>query len=141
MHVLSGLDHVRRHPERFLRSLPASGAELAERLAGDLLLLGGRRTLLLQEPRWFGVASDLRWLPTNDEAQLRRAFEKMRPFPEAGVNSVHSEILIGAFATNLVIITVPAQPIRLFGGSLAPNEALPGWVAQVVWFTVDAPSP
>lgn len=139
MRVYSSLEHVRRYPERFLRNVPPNGAELAEKLAGDLLMLNCNRAMLLHVGAWFCVASDTVWLPSRDSTQLRRSFEEMRPFPEAGENSIHSEILLGAFASNIVFIASGDGRVQLTGTSPAPDEALPLWAAQAVWFRVDAP--
>jgi hypothetical protein len=133
MEVLAGLDHVRKYPDRFLRGVPATGVELAEKLAGDLLLLGGRSTLLLRVSDWYGVASDVRWLGDH-ASDWRKAFREMRPFPEAGVNSVHSEILIGAFAGDVVVQAPSQPPVLVIGESNPPAHELPEWVVLVVWF-------
>ncbi len=143
MKVLSGIEHVRTYPERFLRQVPPSSVELAQAVAGDTLLLGGVKVIILREAGWYGVGSDVVWLPGGTD-EVARCFEEMRPFPQAGVNSVHSEVLVGAFASGIVVWR--ENKILLARGMdtrdrIGVSNPFPEWVRQAVVFKLSATWP
>lgn len=136
METLSAIEHVRTHPERFLRQVPPSPIELAQLLAGDTLILGGSKVIILRQDEWYGVGSDVVWLPTETE-DVASYFEEIKPFPQAGVNSVHSEVLLGAFASGIAVwigdknILARGPDIREIDDGSNP---FPEWVRQGVMF-------
>lgn len=139
MKALSAIEHVRNHPERFLRQVPPSPIELAQMLAGDLLILGGGKVIILRQNEWYGVGSDVAWLPAEIE-EVASFFEEMKPFPQAGVNSVHSEVLVGAFASGIavwngdkIILARGPDVLEIDGGP----KPFPKWVRQGVMFKLD----
>lgn len=100
------LPFIRKSPERFLRQIPAQGHELATNLVGDAVLLTGAAATVCRGPGpWWIVGCEKDWLALGATAgNPCQAFQRLLPFPEAGANSVRSEVLLTAFAE--VVISV-----------------------------------
>lgn len=141
--VESAHAYIREHPERFLRGPTATGIELSERLAGDTLILGASRTVIFHASDHFAVGSDICWLPESDY-ELHRRFFSFVPFPEAGENSFHSEVLIGAYSHCFwVVLGQPPSRVTVVGEEgirCGKREelglGLPEWTEQAVVFSL-----
>jgi hypothetical protein len=135
---IAPIDHVRAHPEMYLMSDRPDGASLAARLAGDALLLGAGKTLVVHDDRWWAVAADVDWLSTSASGlPLAELFARIIPLPEAGVNSMRSEVLIGAFAEQIVTWG-ENDPKRVMKGSEVESGRLASSVADSIWKRVVA---
>lgn len=84
-------------------------ADMASRLAGDALTLGATRTLVIHQQTWFAVAADADWLDGSLDV-----FRRVAPFVKAGVNSFRSEILLSAFADD--VVTWDGGPMAVIKG-------------------------
>ena len=103
IHVLDDpLAVIRKRPGMYVRSNPVSGAELATNLVGDALLTGGRVTAF-QDGAWWVVACDADWMTGEPGLSVDALFSRIVPFPQAGPNSMHNEVLLAAFAHDIVV--------------------------------------
>lgn len=104
-------DHIhliRSHPEMYLRVQPTQAVELAQWLVGNIALLEPKAeiTLVRHKHDWWLIGSDVDWLVGDERALEDRleVFNKITPFPEAGVNSMRCEILLKAFCSDLITL-------------------------------------
>ncbi|HEY7116786.1 MAG TPA: hypothetical protein VH475_09380 [Tepidisphaeraceae bacterium] len=105
MPVADALTHLRAHPEFYLPGGRLEPSDFATRLAGDALALGATRTLAVHHHDWWAVAADTDWLVAIPQVAPRELFQRIVPFPQAGANSMRSEVLIAAFADDVVTWT------------------------------------
>jgi hypothetical protein len=137
MRTIDPIEHIRGHPDLYLPGGRADPAYLASRLAGDALMLGAGRVELSHDGCWWWVAADRDWMDHDQAFPGRDAFSQIVPFPEAGVNSMRSEVLLTAFAEQVVAVVDGAR--KRVKGELADADqvwrVLPstGW-ARVVAF-------
>jgi hypothetical protein len=75
----------------------ANGERLAARMLSDLIWSGALPAHVNRLGQWWEVSSAMDWLATQDGIGID-AFARIVPFPVAGPNSHHSEILLTAFA-------------------------------------------
>lgn len=101
MRTLDPLDHIRRNPGMYLPGGNVDPSHLASRLSYDALTLGATRTLVVHRDAWWTVAADRDWLADGSRV-LEDLFQNVVPFPEAGVNAMRSEVLLGAFADEIL---------------------------------------
>jgi hypothetical protein len=123
MRTINPVEHIRGHPDLYLPGGRADATLLASRLAGDALLLGAGRVELSHDGCWWWVAADRDWMGVNPSVPVREAFIRVIPFPEAGVNSMRSEILLTAFAEQVVTAADGAR--ECIKGNVA--DADPAW--------------
>ncbi len=110
---------IRRAPERFFRHVPPKAYELVQGLAADALLLtGGLVRMRRGSGGWWIVQCDEDWLCVGNKGDPLEVFQRMLPLPEASPNSLRSEVLVAAFARDLV--TTAAG-----GRSVIVGEAFP----------------
>ncbi len=141
MKAIDPIEHIRANPRLYLNSEGTDPAELATRLAGDALTLGATRTLVVHHDDWWLVAADFDWIKS-PAISIRELFNRVIPFPEAGVNSMRSEVLVSAFADD--VVTSNGGSSEVLKGVSAGHESLsvpndPSW-ARVVAFRL-APNP
>jgi hypothetical protein len=91
-----------------------SPSDLASKIAADALILRASRTLAVHADPWWAVAADVDWLAAAP-VPVDELFRRIVPFPEAGVNSMRSEILLTAFADDVLTWNGNDQPYRLKG--------------------------
>jgi hypothetical protein len=93
---------VRRNPPMFLGGMKrAVGEHLAARMLSDLIWSRALPAHVNRLDQWWEVSSAMDWLATQDGIGID-AFARIVPFPVAGPNSHHSEILLTAFAEAIV---------------------------------------
>ena len=102
MRTIDPVEHIRNHPELYLPGGRADAAFLAKRLADDARLLGAARVEWSHDECWWWVAADRDWMDAEAAVPMRDAFVRIVPFPEAGANSMRSEVLLTAFAEQVV---------------------------------------
>jgi hypothetical protein len=136
------LDYIRKRPERFLRSGTVTGVELAEILAGDALLLTDAPVTVFRKQGWWIVAGEADWMEGLAGGSVTDLFAHLVPFPQAGVNSMHAEVLLTAFAD--AVLTATGCAARVIKGTVSQEDAIweamkanPRW-QRVVAFRLDA---
>jgi hypothetical protein len=99
--IIDATSHLRKNRERFLPSGVASGPHLAGRIVEDALLVGAKRVHVYHASGWWIIASETDWLPVGSVEDTKSLFTVVTSFPEGGPNSMRSEVLLGAFATDV----------------------------------------
>ncbi len=116
-----GLTHIRRHPKMYLQSDTAKGSELASLLVGEILVVTGEQAEVSHESAWWVVASRCDWLDLQAGTTLKDMFTKIIPFPRAGVNSMRREVLLTAFARDVVTRDFESSCIK---GDVASHDLI-----------------
>lgn len=112
--------YVRERPDRFCRAGFPEPIELATNLVSEALILGGRETCIMRCDAWWVIGSDVDWLSIHPEYAPKDLFFRLVAFPEAGANSIRAEVLLTAFAQQ--VITVGANVHMVVKGHVAPTE-------------------
>ena len=121
LRVVDPLKMIRDRPGMFLPD-GDRGTGLAKHLEEEARLLGAAWVQVERLADWYLVGSDMDWCrvgrfrPSDPLDQFRRAW----PFPEAGVNSIRSEILVTAFAED--VFTGTASERRIVQGGEPPPQ-------------------
>lgn len=106
----------------FLRSGNVSGAELTSNLVSDILILARARVTAFRHESWWLIASDVDWTATDENISIDHLFRRIVPFPQAGPNSMHSEILLTAFAED--VLTWGSDGRQVFKGQALPSDSI-----------------
>jgi hypothetical protein len=93
---------IRKRPGMFVRSQPVSGAELAANIVGDALLLTSGHVTAFRKAAWWVIASDIDWIASQSSPSVEDYFSRIVPLPQAGPNSMRGEVLLVAFARDVV---------------------------------------
>jgi hypothetical protein len=101
LQVVTALEAIRSRPDMYLRGQPITGDVLASRLIEDILVVRNCIAFATRIDEWWVVASDRDWIGIHEGEKLRSHFNRIVAFPEAGVNTMHSEVLITAFAKDV----------------------------------------
>src|SRR2546423_2717418 len=102
MRTIDPLDHIRGNREMYLPGGRCEPAYLATRVADDALTLGASRVELLHHQDWWIIAANADWMALPKSCGVRELFDRVVPFPESGVNSMRSEVLLSAFADEVL---------------------------------------
>jgi hypothetical protein len=106
MYIISktAIEYIRSKPEMYLpASAEAIGTKLAELLLVDALALGAEDVRIARSGEWYAVAADFDWLKHGkDVLGISELFERAIPLPEAGVNSIRHEVVVAAFACDVL---------------------------------------
>ncbi len=130
---------IRKKPGMFTRSSPVSGVELATNIVSEALLLikgKGRVTTFLTDT-WWVVASDIDWIANESEHPVEDVFSHILPLPQAGPNSMRGEVLLTAFARDVITQSIDGQ--HVVKGSVHTSSNLwPMLISQQGWKRVVA---
>ena len=96
--------------------------DLLTQLHSDVLTLTNRMVFTLHDEGWWIVASEEDWITRVFDQAITEIFTHIIAFPEAGVNSIHSEILLTAFAEDVFTAT-PSDQI-VIKGAIESNDPL-----------------
>jgi hypothetical protein len=122
MRTIDPISHIRSNPAMYLPQLPGGvdlSSYLAERLVSDAMTLGATHVDVCRNDDWWTVASDKDWLAGQGESDVAALFAGVVPFPKAGVNSMRAEVLLTAFARD--ILTSDEQSAQLIKGDFPSN--------------------
>jgi hypothetical protein len=122
MKTIDALDHIRKHPEMYLVCGRKDGPSLAARLVSDVLTQGGPVVEAIQANDWWVVASETDWIRILECKHSRDPFTSIVPFPEDGPNSMHSEVLLTAFAQD--VLTTGCEGRRVIKGKVSPSDPI-----------------
>jgi hypothetical protein len=109
--LADAIDYVRQRPERFFRGSSPEPVELVTHIVGEVLLLGGSGTYTIRSGDWWMISSNVDWLATCPDYAPEELFFHIVAFPEAGPNSMRAEILLTAFAQQVVTVSADHQAI------------------------------
>ena len=137
--TINPLEHIRAHPELYFSTGHPDPSELATRLAADALSLNASRTIAIHQGPIWAVAADVDWL-ASAPVPIQSLFERIVPFPQSGVNSMRSEVLIAAFAQ--YVETWCGEEHHLLKGAqrdtLKISSLLPGEWKRVIIFSLES---
>jgi hypothetical protein len=130
----SPLEFIRRRPDIFLPAGQLRGDTLATRLASDILCLSKQGVAILQCDQWWVVAGEEDWIRLfGGERRIEECFVHMIPFPEYGVNTVHEEVVVTAFARSVSTAALDRIWTCIVGGKpddslfACVDRSLPNW--------------
>ena len=130
------IEMIRANPARFLPGGAVTEERLALRLLSDLLAIPGRLAAGFRLNDWWIVASDADWLNCGAVADIHDHFHRVVPFPEAGVNSMHAEVLLTAY-TDHVLTTDGTERLTIKGREdsdvFRMMQAYPDWKRMVAF--------
>jgi hypothetical protein len=109
--LTEAIDYVRQRPERFFRAGSPEPVELVTHIVGEVLLLGGSETYTMRNGDWWIISSNVDWLATCPDYAPEELFFNIVALPEAGPNSMRAEILLTAFAQQVVTVSADHQSI------------------------------
>ena len=109
--LADAIDYVRQRPERFFRAGSPEPVELVTHIVGEVLLLGGSETYTMRNGDWWIISSNVDWLAKCPDYAPEELFFNIVALPEAGPNSMRAEILLTAFAQQVVTVSADHQSI------------------------------
>ncbi len=100
----SAIEHIRSKPEMYL---PAGASSVGTKLVGlllvDSLALGIHDVQIVRNKDWYAIAADSDWLRRGKYAlNIVDLFDRLVPLPEAGINSIRHEVVVAAFACDVL---------------------------------------
>jgi hypothetical protein len=138
------LEWARAHPAFFFADGKATSQALTEQLVEAVRALGSNTVSVHVVNEWSVVAAADDWfLLGRFGIPEGLQFSSPTPFPKVGQNSTRPEVLVAAFAKDIVVLG--PLGIQVAKGSVAPNDALhtvlaqsPAWKRAVAFRGVDA---
>jgi hypothetical protein len=104
LEIIYALDYVKEHPEMFLPKGHISGMALASAILDDIFVQERVSTFVERIGEWWLIGSEFDWIgPYMQGYTLHEYFSRMVGFPEMHVNAVHSEVLLTAFAADVIV--------------------------------------
>lgn len=136
--LADAIDYVRQRPERFFRGGSPEPVELVTHVVSEALLLGGSETCTMHRGDWWVISSNVDWLATCPDYAPEELFFRIVAFPEAGPNSMRAEILLTAFAQQVITASADQQSIIKGQASQADDiwqliASRPGWKRTVAF--------
>jgi hypothetical protein len=117
--IIEPINFIKNNPERFLRQNNL-GLELSTNLVGDALLLVDKPVTALKQSEWWIVFCESDWILKKSDYTIEEMFSRIIPFPEAGQNSMRSEVLLTAFAND--VVTTLDNEITVIKGGLDTRD-------------------
>jgi hypothetical protein len=141
---MHSLEWARAHPAFFFAEGKATSQALTEQLATAVRALGSDAASVHAVNDWSVVAAADDWFLLGQfRIPESLQFASLTPFPEVGRNSTRPEVLVAAFARDIVVLG--PLGIRVAKGTVASNDALhtvlaqsPTWKRAVAFRGVDA---
>lgn len=99
---VNAIDHILSRPEMYVPKGEVSAEHLVGRIVADILVSQDRVATALRHGDWRVVASAWDWIGEKDPARLMDYFKNIVPFPEAGQNAMHAEVLLTAFCKDVI---------------------------------------
>jgi len=127
------LEWLRAHPTMLFSNGIATPWALMLHLASDALILGCRHVEQIIRQSWFIVAADADWfeLPSGVSVPPEALFEQLVPFPQRGQNCHRAEILVAAFARD--VISVKGVKVAVVQGTVAKTDDVIPYVQAQRW--------
>jgi|SRR6516165_4135117 hypothetical protein len=122
MMTIDAVVHIRNHPELFLPNGRQTGLDLAMAIVSDVLISEESKVTALRHQGWWVVASEVDWIAPLIKASVDEYFSSITPFPEAGPNSMHSEVLLTAFAQH--VLTIDDKNHCIIKGSIDRSDPI-----------------
>ncbi len=119
------IETIRKNPGLYLGTRTPTSEFLMSHLVSDILVVDSEQVLKIFRIRdWSIVAADFDWLNIAGEADssMLDYFNRAIPFPAAGRNTVHSEIFLMAFSTDIICFGPESSIVILGNGGLELDE-------------------
>jgi hypothetical protein len=97
-----GLDGVRALESRFFRGGSFDPTQTASLLVEEALLCGAPEVEVRRDGEWFIVVSPFDWLTEDGTDVSADAFSRITSYRQGGDNSMRPEVLLAAFAGNVL---------------------------------------
>lgn len=136
------IDAIRQNPELYTGSKTPSAELLLSLLVSDILVDDQRLVSVVRLQDWLVVASDTDWMAYNGQTPNMECFRCAIPFPEAGRNSIHCEIILAAFASDLVTFDCHRKTTILGDSPIDASEfsgRLPTWQRCIAFRVPESP--
>jgi hypothetical protein len=114
INALDPIEHLRSRRKMYLPDSGSIPLFLAQRLSNDAMIVGAHSVHLAHDGDWWTVSADFDWLADKSRT-VQDLFSGLIPFPEAGVNSIRSEVLLTAFAQDVVTIDASGNQVVVKG--------------------------
>lgn len=114
------LDHIRANPRVYLPDGHVDPATLVARLVSDILQLEECVVTALRVHGWWIVASGTDWIASDAGVVPHDYFHRIVPFPEAGQNAFHTDVLVTAFARD--VVTADRESEKVIKGTHAEGD-------------------
>jgi len=131
---------IQKRPHMFVHLV--NGLELASKVAAGACLLVEEPVNLQRKGHWWIVASEQDWMTNQANVSVQDLFLRNIPFPEAGPNSMHPEVLLTAFADR--ILTQNGEECLVIKGTIPSNAEIwqhlktnPQWKRTVAFEMTD----
>ncbi len=101
-----GVKQVLTTPQMYLGGVSKATAEiLLSAMFSDAILLNEKKILYSQIKEWHVLSGLTNWTERNvfNLKSPLEIFQRIIPFPEGGVNSIRSEVLLTAFASQVFV--------------------------------------
>jgi hypothetical protein len=113
------IEWIKSRPEMFLWQ-QNRGLQLLTNILSDALLLTDGQITALKKNEWWIAGSNVDWLSVNSNFSSKELFARMIAMPEAGQNSIRGEVLLTAFAKD--VVTIANGQLSLVKGSIQGAE-------------------
>jgi hypothetical protein len=125
--VEPAIDRIRHNPTRYLGVRLPTAPFMASALVQDALLCGAEDVRVRHYgDKWTLVSANEDWIIPNIKWErpptYEHVFRSLIPFPQAGVNSFRSEVLVAAFSTDLSV--VQGTSVSICMGSSPPEGVI-----------------
>lgn len=98
------LDFVRQNRKMYLNFAEVTGFELCSKILIDAITNDAQPVMVDTQEDWWIVASQESWIIDNvDEIPISDLFGRMNANQRAGQNAIRNEILLAAFADQIVL--------------------------------------
>ena len=137
MRAIDPIQHIRAHPEMYLPGGTVDPQALVRLLVRDARLLGAAGARGMRASDWWLVLASHDWLGDSRDDE-RSLFSNIVPFPQVGPNSMRSEVLLTAFADDVVTFTPDRADVLKGDAGVAGDGPLDGesvpWFELPLWF-------
>lgn len=99
------VQHIQKYPQMYIGSNELNAQYLVTELLTDAKLLGIKEAEYFSFANWHLIKAESNWIIKNTLGitLIEDIFNRIIPFPEAGVNSIRSEVIITAFASDVFV--------------------------------------
>lgn len=120
--IVDSISHIRRHPEIYFGAgYEPSACGLVTHLIDDAIALGVLPVHCDFVSGWWIVAAREDWVLKSNPLSLIDTFHQLRPFPEMGRNCYRSNVLVTAFADDVIVFGTQGRSL-IKGNNIATDE-------------------
>src|SRR5688572_11695175 len=102
--TIDAIKWVKSKPSRFFNTDEPDPVRLLAYIMADVLELGGGECRIRSIGDWWVIGSDVAWL-THQEYPVSELFKNVVPAPQHGEHSMRGEVLVGAFAKDVAVVS------------------------------------